>query len=442
MEQTEYFIKNSSGEYEPVHFITDANIVNVNDAGNYYNGSNAENVLQEVGLSLAEIMYQQYKPIGYKVKNYESNSGYALENFFNSSDWVLNGAINVSEDTINVKRGAKAVKLILTGWGNITKSINKSFIGSSRRIRLWVYCHNDPTVSIALYLSSSSTFEKFFMKYININKQGWNLVEISPFDLWDNTGGETWDNTFVKLRIAVSPTTGQACELTFSAMDYSVQSTPMILVTFDDGYKSVYSKAYPIMQNYSIKGTSYIIGNVIGTTNYMSTSDIDALYNIGWTIGNHTLNHTDFTNLTIEQIETAILDGQNWLINNGYQKTSKHLAYPFGYNTPNALTAANNLGIKTGRTIISSGFYPNPFIKLEIPATMPTKTTTLETLINQIDKATEAGRCLAICFHNITDIPSNTYDWGTYDFEKLMEYISARGIPTCTMDDYYNGLNL
>jgi hypothetical protein len=94
MKQTEYFVKNSSGEYEPVHFLTDANIVNVNDAGNYYNSSNAENVLQEVGMSLAakanQVLITQPGAFAAALKTDVSQSYYIRG--YNTENNVLFGA--------------------------------------------------------------------------------------------------------------------------------------------------------------------------------------------------------------------------------------------------------------------------------------------------------------------------------------------------------------
>lgn len=53
--QTEYYVKNENGGYDPVHFFTDANIVSVADAGRYFSENDAEGVLQNIGLRMADI---------------------------------------------------------------------------------------------------------------------------------------------------------------------------------------------------------------------------------------------------------------------------------------------------------------------------------------------------------------------------------------------------
>ena len=68
-----------------------------------------------------------------------------------------------------------------------------------------------------------------------------------------------------------------------------------IVLTFDDGSDTTYRTAFPIMQRYRFTGTSYIVRNYVGLTNYMNVDQIRALYAAGWEIGSHGLSHRDLT---------------------------------------------------------------------------------------------------------------------------------------------------
>ena len=54
--------------------------------------------------------------------------------------------------------------------------------------------------------------------------------------------------------------------------DYVLGGAPLpdrpVVITFDDGYKSVYDSAFPILQKYSIKATVFIIGVLNGESRY------------------------------------------------------------------------------------------------------------------------------------------------------------------------------
>ena len=44
----------------------------------------------------------------------------------------------------------------------------------------------------------------------------------------------------------------------------SISAVPEFVITFDDGDESAYTIAYPIMKQYGIVGTCYIIPDLIG----------------------------------------------------------------------------------------------------------------------------------------------------------------------------------
>ena len=44
-----------------------------------------------------------------------------------------------------------------------------------------------------------------------------------------------------------------------------------VVITFDDGYRSNYTLAYPILQKYSMKATIFAVGVSFGTDHYKDT---------------------------------------------------------------------------------------------------------------------------------------------------------------------------
>ena len=102
-----------------------------------------------------------------------------------------------------------------------------------------------------------------------------------------------------------------------------------IILTFDDGTKSTFTHALPIMQKYSFTGTSYIVYNYIGVNNnYMDLDQIRALAAAGWEIGSHSISHVDLTQHP-ERERDEIVDSRHKLealLNVPIQS----FAYPFG----------------------------------------------------------------------------------------------------------------
>jgi peptidoglycan/xylan/chitin deacetylase (PgdA/CDA1 family) len=101
-----------------------------------------------------------------------------------------------------------------------------------------------------------------------------------------------------------------------------------VILTFDDGSETTYTTALPLMQRYGFTGTSYIVYNYIGTTNYMSVDEIRALHSAGWEIGSHSLSHVDLTARSDRQMDEILGSRRQLESLLGFPVVS--FAYPFG----------------------------------------------------------------------------------------------------------------
>jgi peptidoglycan/xylan/chitin deacetylase (PgdA/CDA1 family) len=105
-----------------------------------------------------------------------------------------------------------------------------------------------------------------------------------------------------------------------------------VLINFDDGYKSVYNYAYPIMKKYGYKGILFIITDKIEndpTRMYMNKDQINELIKEGWEVGSHTMTHPNLNSISIENITKEIEDSKTVLETMfGIQVIS--FAYPYG----------------------------------------------------------------------------------------------------------------
>ena len=64
-----------------------------------------------------------------------------------------------------------------------------------------------------------------------------------------------------------------------------------VVISFDDGYESVYENAYPIMQALGFTGIMYIIVDYVGSQGYMDVGQIQEMTANGWEIGSHSMTH-------------------------------------------------------------------------------------------------------------------------------------------------------
>jgi peptidoglycan/xylan/chitin deacetylase (PgdA/CDA1 family) len=119
-------------------------------------------------------------------------------------------------------------------------------------------------------------------------------------------------------------------ELLVKAIQIGAELPPRpVILTFDDGDISVYTTAFPIMQKYGLTGVTYIVGNYMGTSGYMTADQIKELVAAGWEVGSHSRSHRDLTRLAPAVQRVEIVEARKVL-----QKATGSpvltFAYPFG----------------------------------------------------------------------------------------------------------------
>jgi peptidoglycan/xylan/chitin deacetylase (PgdA/CDA1 family) len=100
-----------------------------------------------------------------------------------------------------------------------------------------------------------------------------------------------------------------------------------IVITFDDDDETVYSQAFPIMQEFGFVGVNYVVVNYIGVDGYMNVDQLKQLAAAGWETGSHSMDHADLTksnNIEWEMQESRYMLGKLLKV------PVATFAYPFG----------------------------------------------------------------------------------------------------------------
>ncbi len=106
----------------------------------------------------------------------------------------------------------------------------------------------------------------------------------------------------------------------------------VVSFTFDDGESSDLDVIQEVFAPRQATGTLGIILNRVDTDNnrYMETSDLRKLYNSGWEIASHTIDHDDLTSLDVQELDNDLLKSHQGLQALGFDVSS--LVYPYGAN--------------------------------------------------------------------------------------------------------------
>jgi len=144
-----------------------------------------------------------------------------------------------------------------------------------------------------------------------------------------------------------------------------------VLITMDDGYRSVYNIAYPILKKYGFKATLFIYTSFVGVSKMAITWDqLKEMQTDGFTIGSHTIYHSDLTNPKEGESEQEHiarlkeeLTGSKKIIDRKLGQETYLLAYPFGYYDQRSIQMAKEAGYKLAMSVKRGGnpFYANPF---------------------------------------------------------------------------------
>ena len=113
------------------------------------------------------------------------------------------------------------------------------------------------------------------------------------------------------------------------------------VVTFDDGYRSVYEEAFPVLQRYGIAATVFLtVGGqrdghpgqrlpALEQRSMLAWNEIREMQRAGIHFGAHTLTHPDLTRLAPEALEREVVDSKN-AIEDALGSSVDSFAYPYG----------------------------------------------------------------------------------------------------------------
>lgn len=125
-----------------------------------------------------------------------------------------------------------------------------------------------------------------------------------------------------------------------------------VVITLDDGYEDNYTNAYPILKEFGLKATIFVVTGWVDNKDlpYLTSAQLKELDKNGIDIEAHTANHDDLSKLSYEkQLET--LKNSKQYLENLLNKKVTYIAYPFGKWNKDTLRAAKDAGFNMAFTI-------------------------------------------------------------------------------------------
>jgi len=307
--------------------------------------------------------------------------------------------------------------------------------------RLWAYLHT-PTASVqslGLRFSPAADFSRGFSwersEGLYHLHPGWNLLCLSKSE-FESSPGATWAAPMIRVEIRVTAAAGETARVSFDDLRCGVLSTPAIVIGFDDGRDFTYDNAYPIMAARGLKGTAYVCSSLVGNPGWMTLGQLQALYDRGWDIANHTRSHPQLTALDQGAIEDEVSDCATYLETHGMPRAARHVAYPYGPCNEAVLRAMEASGMLSGRTGT-----PRPqALPIDEPYQITdgyTSGAQVSWITDQIDRAVARGSTLHLAFHKVSGSTSTGTTTSIADFVAICDYIARLGLPSLTISEFF-----
>ena len=119
-----------------------------------------------------------------------------------------------------------------------------------------------------------------------------------------------------------------------------------VVITFDDGYESVYTEAMPILARHGFKATVFLVGDFVGRPGRQAPPELDGpllsllswdqvqdLVDHGHEMGAHTMSHPDLTRIPSSELTHEIATSRK-ILEDRLGEVVSSFAYPFGRFTP------------------------------------------------------------------------------------------------------------
>jgi peptidoglycan/xylan/chitin deacetylase (PgdA/CDA1 family) len=106
---------------------------------------------------------------------------------------------------------------------------------------------------------------------------------------------------------------------------HTLPSKPVV-ITLDDGYRDLYTTAYPILRAHNFKAVAYIVTSFVNRPRYVTSDMIVELDKYGIEIASHTVDHGNLARAAVPTVTYEVVASKQWL-----EKLLGHAVVDFAY---------------------------------------------------------------------------------------------------------------
>lgn len=220
----------------------------------------------------------------------------------------------------------------------------------------------------------------------------------------------------------------------------------LVSVTFDDGWESIYSSGAPLLDEYDIPTTQYILPGEFDSRNYISKQQAKSLQKAGHEIASHSMSHPLLTEVDDTRMRYELTESKKMLAELGLTGSTAHFAAPESAVNP-AITKAISETYASHRNTfgdIENGVDENDvnirtnFMRYDIIGYTVRTDTTVEHIKSALDYAKRNNGWLVLVYHQLDD-SGTKYSVKPADFEKHLQLIRDSRVKPATIGNVMKG---
>ena len=203
-----------------------------------------------------------------------------------------------------------------------------------------------------------------------------------------------------------------------------------VTLTFDDGWRSVYENAWPVLQDFpGLRANVGVYTEAVGWPGYLTEAHLAELHEAGWSMVSHTVSHDSLTTLSAPELDHELRASQEWLRARGFRGTDVLIAPYHDFTDAERAAAATYYRAARGTSAhatVPETLVPwmpeQPFHLTGIPADDLPYTTGegRDRLRDLLARARDEGRFLDVFLHQV---PPENVD----AFRALLEVLAEFG---------------
>ncbi len=212
-------------------------------------------------------------------------------------------------------------------------------------------------------------------------------------------------------------------------------ASPIVVLTFDDADRSVYTLAFPAMRSMDSAwaATHFFPVTYPGFPGVVTVEEEKEMEKAGWETGGHAATHENLSSIPPDSVECQVRESHEFLVENGLSHVS--FAYPFGnYNdTVKAITGRFFENIRTTHDYE----YPDGVDRKELGYYAVKEGCTADDIIGRVEKVKSLGSPLVVIGFHVILPDSAAPVWGYWCREKVfmefLRYLKKEEYPVLTV---------